>query len=43
MPGEHFCQRGLTGTIRSHDRVNLALIDRQVDAFEYLFAIDARV
>ena len=40
MSGEHLRQRRLAGTIRSHDGVNLALVNRQVDALEYFSAID---
>ena len=38
---QHIAQGTLSCTILSHQGMNLARIDRQIDSFQYLFAIDA--
>jgi hypothetical protein len=43
MSGEHLCQRRFAGTVWSHDGVNLAFVDCEVDAFEYFLAVNPRV
>ena len=39
--GQDLSQRALAGAVRSHDGVNLACVDRKIDAVEYFFARDA--
>src|SRR5713226_2279745 len=41
MPGEHLRQRTLARAVRSHDRVDLALADREVDTLEDFRAGDS--
>lgn len=41
MSHQHVAQRALSGTVLSHQGMYLAVADGEVDAFQYLFAIDA--
>src|SRR5215213_5654068 len=43
VAGENLRQRGLPRPVRPHDGVNLALLNRQVDAAQYLLAFNRRV
>ena len=40
MPHEHIAQSALTGTVLSHQGMYFAIANGEVDAFQYLFAID---
>ena len=41
MSHQHVTQRTFTGTVLSHQRMYFTVTDSQVNAFQYLFAIDA--
>ena len=43
MTGDHVGQRALAGAVRPHQRVNLALIDGQIDALEDFFILNRDV
>src|SRR6185437_1191946 len=42
-PGEHLRQRTLAGAVGTHDRMDFARVDRQIDPFQYLDSTDCRV
>lgn len=41
MAHKDIAQRTLSGTVLTHEGVHLAVADGEIDAFQYLFAIDA--
>ena len=41
IPHQHIAQGALSRPVLPHEGMNFARIHRQVDAFQYLFAIDA--
>ena len=43
MSHQHIAQCTLSGSVLSHQGMHLTVADREVDAFQYLFAIDAGV
>ncbi len=40
LAGQHIGERRLAGAVRAHDGRDLALLDRQVEAVQYLLAVD---
>ena len=42
-PGQDIRQRAFPGAVQPHDRMDLAGVDRQVDALQYLFLVHPRL